>query len=114
MKRIIASVLLLATLLCLTACKPSDISDEYYDYGCQALEVGQQYLNGDLTGSEAYGKLSVIDDGIDSIHKQDKSVSESGIATYVTLLKIDVEPVAGLGRASAQEHYDALKETLGK
>lgn len=114
MKRILVAVTCLFIILSAFGCKPTDISDEYYDYGCEALEVAQKYLDGDIDQSEAYSRLEIIDDGIDNIYKSDKSAKETGIDTYVTLLKVDLAPIAGLGKESAMEHHELLKETLGK
>lgn len=68
MKKLATVAFVLSLLLCMFGCgKPAGMSQETYDIGNGAVKVTEQYLNGDISGSEASDKLEKYSDDMDSV-----------------------------------------------
>ena len=73
--------------------KPEDLSQEAYDYGLRAIDVADKYLDGRLTGEEAYDKL-------DSLEFSLKLLEEEEDDTTVFLI------YASVGNLGSNIHFD--------
>ena len=77
--------------------KPEDLSQEAYDYGLRAVNIADKYLDGRLTGEEAYDKLDSIEFGLKLLEEDDDD-------TTVYLLYLEV---GSLGSSIHLDYTDA-------
>ena len=114
MKRTIACLLVLMSVLALCSCskKPLEgLSDRAIKYGTAALETADDYLAGSITEEEAVKKLALPELMLESC-----SGVSVVVASEVSLLKVAIQNKrSGTGtRADIKTCRDKLAEYLGK
>lgn len=109
MRKIFLSGALIVCLL-LGACgngKPSNISQEVYDIGLDAVETIEMYQDGKMAQDEAVNRLKSFTDAIDAA-MDENNIYESNVKTYVEFAGYDIN----LGE-SGIDRLNALKKELG-
>lgn len=66
---ILLTIIIISTLFVGCSSKPDDISQEMYEYGIEALNVADDYLNGEITISAAESELNTIKEKSSAISK---------------------------------------------
>ena len=112
MKKVVVGFLALVMVFALAGCGgiPSDMSEDVYHNGLNALEVADRYLDGDLDKDDAYRQMSRIKNATpyttDSENRKDGVVSAK-LSLMTALILTD--DYAGL-----RESRDELADDLGK
>lgn len=103
MKKVICCLLAIVTVLVVfTACgekRPENIGDEYYEYGCKALDIIDQYLDKTIDAKTASDRLfnlkTVVGDRLpetefgDPTHRNDFNIKSAVSSAYFELWEID-------------------------
>lgn len=92
--KIIAIIVCIVVVVCIAIIyfnnkKPSDVSDEMYDFGIEALEVIDDYLDNKIDSQAAYEKLSSIDSNATQYYNtrsNDEFLNDKAIFYSVLLL----------------------------
>lgn len=121
MKRIIA-LTIAATLICclLSACgKPSNVSDEMYSIGENALQVADDYMAYKIDGNTARTKIDVLSDDATTVYERNKGTDyytgDLGVATYIHSLATSIHTAAYKGvPADIKGKRNDLAKRLGK
>lgn len=111
MKKFLVIALSLS-LLCmlLTACgKPANMDDTTYNLGKEAVEVGNNYLNGKTSSSDASKKLHDIFEKLDSY-----TPTNSANHNYVTSTVLNMSLYTGIigSKENFEEQHNMLKKHL--
>jgi hypothetical protein len=122
-------VLLLVFALIINGCANDETLNEVYDLGKEALQITDDYINGDISGRSAVMRLSRIREDLDEIYNDyelkkkttdnlSKSVSALSVSINVSAVKSAIElDYQGFGDDSFDwvlEKRDDLKEALEK
>lgn len=92
--KIIAIIVCIVVVVCIAIIyfcnkKPSNISDEMYDFGIEALEVIDDYLDNEIDSQTAYEKLSSIDSNVTQYYNtksNDKYSKDKSVFYVVSIL----------------------------
>lgn len=111
MKKIIVRMLICCMCFILVACgsgKPEGVSDDAYDLGVKAVEVAQQYLDGDIDVRELEEKLNRF---TSQISRTGEGNHNSSLTLKITEIK--VAAIIDKSDSKVLEAKNNLKEYLG-
>lgn len=72
------SVVILVYNICFVKSKPSGMTDQIYKSGCKIIELTDKYLDYEISKTEAYSKISDIDDRM----RNNDTLSNLGVKIY--------------------------------
>lgn len=107
---IVAVLVALSLYVFVVPHKSSDVSDAMYTVGTEALEVVDDYYNGDLTSYEAYKELIDLQDRADEI--KDRSDYSDDTSVYLTIMLLKVEFFTDADDEMISEYVDQLENFL--
>lgn len=111
MKKIIARMIICVMCFVLVACgssKPKGVSDDAYDLGVKAVEVTQQYLDGNIDVRELEKKLNKFDSQI-----SDTGVDKQNVSITLKLTEIKAAAIIDKSDAKVLKLKNELKKFLG-
>lgn len=97
-------------LICLSGCKPSNMSQTSYDGAKIAIEAAEQYLDMELSSVSAYDKINTVYSRVDAISEKD--TGDISVCTYLITLRGAIQREES--DASIQSEIDNLKNAIGK
>ena len=112
--------LLIGTLLSGCSGKPDGMSDSVYEWGCQALEATDNYLNNKTTVSSAASTVEELSDKISDFYdgSADTATKDLTLSLSVSRLSFQLKTAASQwGSAdidAIQEARDSVAKILGK
>ncbi len=101
MKNVTKLFIIIGICMSMSACKPIGMSSENYDLGVKAVDVIDQYLDGEITSMEALDKLHLIEYQIDT---------EDDNNTKLLKLYVGSASVAIAGSTSYNNNVERIKE----
>ena len=106
-----AIVIILLVCIFVIPHKAADVSDEMYELGREAIEVAEDYLDGDISSSEAYEELGSLQD--DAFYVYDQSEESGDLAVYIGIDGLYVDAMCDLfGINSESEALESAEEDL--
>jgi len=115
LKRYISVALVFLLLLCSTGCRPSGLSDSYYNIGLKALEIADRYISFDITADEAYEAINALP--LSSLEKPDSNTSADG-NVHLRIFILESDLLLASSEAKTYEEVldsrNALAKAIGK
>lgn len=111
MKRLIVGILTIALATCLAGCgggKPSDMDQETYDLAMEAIEVGENCLNGKTSQDDANAKLESIYRELEA-YTPDNSLNHTLVQSTVLNMTVYTTPLAETNEEKLQDQIDTLR-----
>ncbi len=84
------SLLVICLIIFLVGCKPSDVTDEYYDAGIRVLEIVDSYLDFKIDSDTAYERINSINENLDEAKDL---TTDSNIKFWINSLAWDLNPM---------------------
>ena len=104
MKRFIILALVACLFFLSVGCTPTDISSQHLNYGRKAIEIVDQYLDYEISISEAYSEIEALKARSDGLPDDDSTaVKDLGTETYVLFVSIDLMNIYFDGSSSELE-----------
>lgn len=115
MRKFVAIVLTMITCLSLIGCGgvPDGMSKSAYEIGVKALKITDQYINADISASEAHAKLSDLSDRIDSLPNSDENIKDTRVGLYIESISYELIRFQ-MDYSSIVEDRDKLANVLGR
>lgn len=114
-KKIIAALLCGVFLLSGCSGKPSGMSDEVYEIGCQALKIIEKYNAAEISADDAYDRIDKLHDNLGEIEEENPDDEHAwNISTDLLGILIDLSSDQISGEGDTFESAANLKEDLGK
>lgn len=119
---ILLTFVIIATLFAGCSSKPDNVSQQMYDYGIEALNVVDEYLNGDMTISTAESELSVIKEKASIVSNDATRVGTDKnkdilVGSAINSLYFEISTgnlLNDVSKEDVQEKRDSLAEYLNK
>lgn len=119
---ILLTFVIITTLFVGCNSKPDNVSQQMYDYGIEALNVVDEYLNGDMTISTAESELSVIKEKASIVSNDATRVGTDKnkdilVGSAINSLYFEISTgnlLNDVSKEDVQEKRDSLAEYLNK